>query len=1133
MNVRLEVLAGARLVKAGVAIRLERRTAAVLAYLALEGEAVKYRLAAWLWPDSSDNTAHNNMRQLLRRLRNLCGLEVIVGENRIQLAPFVTADASEIQARAFAGDHAGVLEFGGELLDGYEYDDCPDFEEWMRNARDGLSGLRRHANAAESDRLEQSGEFADAIKFALECLRLEPLSEGAHRRLMRLHFLNGDRAAALAVFAQLERSLKLELGVEPLLETLELMRQIERGGLPTPAPRAVPFRVLHPPSLVGREREWAQLEAAWAAGQAIFISGEPGAGKSRLAQDFAASKGSVFRFSARPGDALVPFSSQARGLRESLAAQPELRDQLPDWVRSELSRLLPELNSGEPLPPLTSESEKLRFYAAIGTMVGLSRHEDAVTVSDDVQFVDRASGEIMAYLLGEGTLLGKSNHPRQVNVFRRGELSDEFEAMVAGLLDAGLAVRIELEPLALEAVDELLAGLDLPEATDFGPALVRYTGGNPLFMLETLKHLLETGQLQHGWPGRLPPPGKVGPLVQRRLERLSETARRLAWACAILGSDNTVERAAKTLETNPLDLAEAWAELERSEVLRGTAFSHDLVFEAALGAIPGAIRGLLHRRVAQMLETDLGSPARIAEHWLEGGQGGSAAPWLVKAAEQAAAAYRLGEATDFYRRAAAEYLGHQQPAAAFAALYALSRFSYDLKDRVEANLVLDQLLEIASTPRERAQAWHARSVTLGSDGHYAEHEAAARTGLEFLRENSSVQDGIQPRDDRQLEVLLLRSLGTALWYQSRFTEALEQFEPGIQLAETLPETLAGPQELIGLLHDAATTLGDLNRIDEATAYLKRLETLSAKSNDRVLRIQVLSNLAKFEVLAGRSRAAIQTLLEARNVLENLDGQIELKLTVAQALCATWRMREEYALALDGLEAAIGLAERDAPSRYWLLTLRKDRALVLLNLGAETQAETELLTVLADPEATVSQRGICLYTLAALRARRGEPDSDQMFKEAEKLLEPSKVDRAFTAAFLIARGPSLPPAESLTAAQNALEIAEQIDRDPLRIAALIRLAQANLELGLPAQIHSDRAMQLYETCEIAGLERAEVLLTHARVLAANHDPGATQAFAMARRWVFETADQRVPQKHRQGFLERNRSNQAVLEYGHSK
>ena len=403
MSVRLELLGGARLLHSDKSVRLERRTAAVLAYLALEGEAVKYRLAGWLWPDSPEGTARNNMRQLLRRSRNQTGFEMIVGEDRIQLAQTVTADATEMQARAFAGDHAKVLEFAGELLDGFEFDDCPDFEEWLLNARDGIAGLRRNASLAESERLEKQGDFSGAVRFALEHVRLEPISEEAHRRVMRLRYLMGDRAAALVAFEQLEQLLKRELGVEPLPESLELMRQIERGSiLPVAAApsRNVPLSVLRPPVLVGREQEWVQLEAAWTAGLPVFISGEPGAGKSRLAQDFAASKGPIFRFSGRPGDTGVPFSSNARGIHDTLSAQPELLEKLPDWVRSELSRLLPGLNPGELLPPLASESEKLHLYNAFGVFIRQARQDGATTVSDDVQYVDRASSEMMMYLWG-------------------------------------------------------------------------------------------------------------------------------------------------------------------------------------------------------------------------------------------------------------------------------------------------------------------------------------------------------------------------------------------------------------------------------------------------------------------------------------------------------------------------------------------------------------------------------------------------------------------------------------------------------------------------------------------------------------------------------------------------------------
>ncbi len=64
--------------------RLERKTAAVLAYLALEGQTHKYKLSGWLWPDSGETAARNNMRQLLRRLRVAAG-EVVLGEDLIEL----------------------------------------------------------------------------------------------------------------------------------------------------------------------------------------------------------------------------------------------------------------------------------------------------------------------------------------------------------------------------------------------------------------------------------------------------------------------------------------------------------------------------------------------------------------------------------------------------------------------------------------------------------------------------------------------------------------------------------------------------------------------------------------------------------------------------------------------------------------------------------------------------------------------------------------------------------------------------------------------------------------------------------------------------------------------------------------
>lgn len=109
-----------------------------------------------------------------------------------------------------------------------------------------------------------------------------------------------------------------------------------------PSGRAeLPLAVLRPPVLVGREREWARMEQAWEAGQWIYITGEPGSGKTRLAFDFAASKGEYIVFSGRPGDRVQPWSVLTRMLKINNERTPELMRGLEPWVRREMSRLAP------------------------------------------------------------------------------------------------------------------------------------------------------------------------------------------------------------------------------------------------------------------------------------------------------------------------------------------------------------------------------------------------------------------------------------------------------------------------------------------------------------------------------------------------------------------------------------------------------------------------------------------------------------------------------------------------------------------------------------------------------------------------------------------------------------------------
>jgi DNA-binding SARP family transcriptional activator len=368
---RLILLGTARLEQGDKNLKLEPRTAAVLAYLALEGATHKYKLAGWLWADSGETAARNNMRQLLRRLRLSAG-EVVLGEDQIELRPEIEVDVQRLSS--MQNPSLEMLGHEDELLQGLEYDDAPDFDEWLLGVREELQGLRSRAAQAQADQLEKTGHLQQALEFAQVRVKLEPFAEQGCRQMARLQYLLGDRGSAINTLERCRLVLHEELGIEPLAETLELQNMIERGVILTevkitPLETVLPTAILRPPVLAGREREWALMEAAWEQGQIIFLEGEAGVGKSRLALDFAQSKGKVFHFKARPGDAGIPFATHARAVREMLEQNERLLERIPPWAKRELARLLPELAGDDALLPVASEAEKLRFFDAMGELV--------------------------------------------------------------------------------------------------------------------------------------------------------------------------------------------------------------------------------------------------------------------------------------------------------------------------------------------------------------------------------------------------------------------------------------------------------------------------------------------------------------------------------------------------------------------------------------------------------------------------------------------------------------------------------------------------------------------------------------------------------------------------------------------
>ena len=151
---RLDVLGVPRL-SAGdvVLVPLERKLAAALSYLSLEGATSRSRLAGLLWPESPEATARNNLSQMLRKLRLAVGAELVAGSDSLDLLPGVEVDVIRLRQGFAQGRTGELLAQSGELLPGLSYDDCPDLDDWIAAERERVVEWRRLALRAEVARL--------------------------------------------------------------------------------------------------------------------------------------------------------------------------------------------------------------------------------------------------------------------------------------------------------------------------------------------------------------------------------------------------------------------------------------------------------------------------------------------------------------------------------------------------------------------------------------------------------------------------------------------------------------------------------------------------------------------------------------------------------------------------------------------------------------------------------------------------------------------------------------------------------------------------------------------------------------------------------------------------------------------
>jgi len=1061
--------------------------AALLAWLALEGPTPRARLAQLLWPQKDAMSARNSLRQRLFQLRKSLGAEVLAGSANVALASGVDHDLDD--ADTILGETAADDIAPGE------------FAQWLELQRARRRVRLRQSLGELAAMAEAAGDWDDALAHARELLALEPLSELAHRRMIRIHYLAGDRAAALLAFDHCEQRLKHEVGARPSAETMSLLSTLDAAAART-APMAtadrLPMSVQRPPRLVGREDAWAALHDAWDTGRLACVRGEAGMGKTRLVTDFARERGAVLVAGARPGDQRVVYASATRLLRQvpadALAA-------LDSGVRAELARLLPELG---PSQGITTDAQRTRFFNAVVALLDSRALGLEGVAFDDLHFADDASLELLQFAAVQASC-------RWLFAARGAELSEAGRQLLAA--PRGAMLSLDLQPLTLSQVSELLASLSIDglDAEAAAPALLRHSGGSPLFLLETLKSWLSQGAALD-LATRLPPVPGVSTLIERRIGQLSIAALRLLRCAAVAAPDFGIELASHVLGERAIDLADPWAELERAQLLRDGAFVHDLIHDSALASVPPPVARQLHAEIASFLGNSGGEPARIAHHWIEAGREPEALAALREAAERARQALQKRDEIALREQALALAGRLGRPEEAFE--LALSNFEAQMVvDRTRIDDALFQRLDrLAAAPTHRLRAQLARADYLMSTGQLAQAAPHAEQAATLARELG----------DTVREIEGLRCAAACASFGGDSHRAVDLLRPALP---RVLEQVADRSDRAAYFADLACCLDNADQPGEALEFHRRALDLVVAARRFDLAAVVSANVSHNLKATGRVQQAFDSAQQARRHAQALDDARGATYNLDTMELALLRDLARYTQALDAGDVALASMHQN-PSRA--AVVHGHMAWLWMQLGQHTRAWQALDAARAAPlppplQARVSQlQGRLLLALQ-------QPGAHAAFERAQA--EAPLTGRTLVKATVaLDHARTLPPAEALARCEQIARQCSALGFDGAALTAHTRAAGFALDAGEPdcAVAHARLVLACPADITADDLYPAERWLVAARACAAaGLHSEASDAVDAGREWVLQTNETQVPPNYRDSFLQHNTVNRELL------
>ncbi len=446
-----------------------------------------------------------------------------------------------------------------------------------------------------------------------------------------------------------------------------------------------PLAMLAVTPFVGRGDVTARLarkleEACVGHGSLNMLVGEPGIGKTRTAEEFAAyarHKGAtVLRGRCYDGEWAPPFSAFVEAIKEYAATtQPDTLAAALGADAGVLARIVPALHEWLPgivePPPVPAEGERYRLLEAASNLFArIATAGPVVLMLDDLHWADKGTIGMLRQVARQAPSLAlvMIGGYRDVELDRTHPLAD---ALVTLRHETNYE-RIVLKGLDVTDIGELLglvAENDVPEA--FVRAISDETGGNPFFIREVMLHLIDEQKIAQEdgrWVSKVSIaemgiPEGVREVIGRRLSRVGDTCGRMLTTASALTAGFSWEVIAALVDADDAALLDAVDEALAAQLIvereRGRYdFTHALIRHTLYEELSTPRRVLMHRRIGEALErlyaTDIEPHvAELAHHFYEAGEPSfeKAIDYCARAGERAAESLAYDEAASLFDRA--------------------------------------------------------------------------------------------------------------------------------------------------------------------------------------------------------------------------------------------------------------------------------------------------------------------------------------------------------------------------------------------------------------------------------------------------------------------------------------------------